>query len=162
MMMNFPQCFWSAATEQDHVSVSSMNKRTRELNGPLGAADYQSGLLSDFVPSLLFFVFFIMSLSSKLVWGWRPRLEPSVQLSWLSGEVMVALQSQLAKFYLISKTNHIFTSPPSVICQFPWKLKCHQLLPSGTSSGTSAACFRRRVASCVAWSLSAGMRMKLD
>lgn len=57
--------------------------------------------------------------------------------------------------------SHFYFSP-SVICQFHWKLKCHQLLPSGASSGTSAACFRRRVASCVAWSLSAGTRMKLD
>lgn len=141
----------------DYVSLSSMKKWTRELNGPLGAADGRSVLLSDFVPSLSFF-----TMSSKLAWGWRPRLEPSVELSWLSEEVMVALQTQLAKFYLNSKMNHILTSPPSIICQFPWKLKCHQLLPSGTSSGTSAACFRRRVASCVAWSLSAGMRMKLD
>lgn len=36
-----------------------MNKRTRELNGPLGAADYQSGLLSDFVPSLSFFFYHV-------------------------------------------------------------------------------------------------------
>lgn len=86
----------------DCVSPSPVNKC--ELNGPQGTLYGRSGLLSYFVPS-----FFILLPCHR---GLRPRLEPSVQLTWLSVELMVALQIPISKIRSDFKNeSHFYFSP---------------------------------------------------